>query len=239
MTKSIFLLLATVLSASLLLGCDDKNAPSVENFTNAINAVLVSSKAVIPAPGVPSHTQEQTTYIEDVTALENMDNNYTRSDKNKFRRQITYAKLLQSTGMAMLKKGTFRDTSSRGEIKQYYGYIVTFNDKYAKDVVKYRDGKIGLVAGFVGVEKILKYTEPKDIKGKTTSYVTYTRTVINRPEWATDTVLDYAGVKNHLNGKQTAKLVLSETGWKVDGYRGHGLKMTRGGKGGGQDVDED
>ncbi len=77
------------------------------------------------------------------------------------------------------------------------------------------------------MEKILKYTEPKDIKGKSTSYVTYTRTVINRPEWATDTVLDYAGVKNHLNGKQTAKLILTESGWKVEGYKGRGLNMTR------------
>ncbi len=210
-----------LLGLFLTVGCNDPKEPNEKNFTDAINAVLVLRQAVIPTPGVPSVVEKQVTLIEDLAADQNADKTYSESDQNKFRRQLTYAKLLESTGLAEIEHGPFQNFNFRGEIENGYGYIIRYREKYAKDVKRFRDGKIGLIAGFVGVDKILKYTEPIERKGKLKCTVTYTRTIISRPDWATDTVIDYSGVKNYIKNSQSITLVLSEQGWEVEGYGGH------------------
>lgn len=217
--KRILQLLLAFLSISLFLtGCSDPTAANKENFTDALNTALVSKQALIPSPGIPSTVESGLMVIQDLDAL-NGDHAPSVNDRKTFRRQLTFAKLLQSAGVVTIEHGKYKHRNFRGEIVELYGYKIRFNKKYEKDIRVSSDGRISLIAGYIGVTKIISFTEPKAQGGKVVSKVTYTRTVISRPEWATDAIIKYSGIEVKMKGAVTANLVQNKDGWEVMGIR--------------------
>ena len=156
--------------------------------------------------------------IQDLDALDN-DHTITANDRKTFRRQLTFAKLLQSAGVVTIEHGPYKHRNFRGEYTELYGYKIRFNRKFEKDIRVGNDGRISLIAGYIGVTKIINFTEPKNQGGKVVSKVTYTRTVISRPEWATDAIIKYSGIDVKMKGAVTANLVQNKNGWDVMGVR--------------------
>ena len=210
-------LLLCLMAVGWLSACTDPREANKENFTEALNSTLVSKQALIPAPGVPSTAERGMMVIKDLEALNETDEEPTRAERTAFRRQLTYAKLLQSNGLIKIEHGYYKQRNYRGDIVNVYGYKLRFNEKYSQDIVRMKDGKITLVAGYIGVKDIISFTKPTTVRGRTTSRVNYTRTVIGRPEWATDPVIEYSGIAARMKGQVTANLELDDSGWHVMG----------------------
>lgn len=203
----------------LLSGCKDPKAATPENFIDALNRELTSKQALIPAPGIPSTVESGMMVIQDIESVESEDQKVTDQDKKMFRRQLTYAKLLQSAGIITLEHGYYKHRTYRGELINLYGYKLRFNRKFQRDIKVLKDGKISLIVGNIGVNDIVSFTEPKKRGNTTISKVTYKRTIINRPEWASDAIIKYAGIEAKMKNSVTSQLILTDTGWEVLGAK--------------------
>ncbi len=206
-------------SSFVLAGCTSPNDASPENFTNAINNAMASvAPAILPTPGKVTRAEDRTTLLEDPDAFENSEKEYTREERQSLKRQITYARLLQSSGLLTMEPTKYRYTDYNGLMHEVVGFKIKFSAKYAKDVILLPNHKLGLNAGYYGVDSIIKYTEPVPGKnGMLVTKVTYKKAIVSRPEWATDTVLDYSGIKKKLKGNVSVKLQLTAIGWDVEG----------------------
>ncbi len=211
-----------VISCVLLLtGCSSPSDPTPENFTNAINnAMAVAAPAILPTPGKITRAEDKVALLEDPDAFENSEKEYSREERQSLKRQITYARLLQSSGLLTMEPTKYRYTDHNGLMHEVIGFRIKFSSKFAKDIVIMPNNKLGLNAGYFGVEKIIKFTEPIPGKnGMLVTKVTYKKTIVSRPEWATDSVIDYSGIKKKLKGNSSIKLQLSSTGWNVEGLK--------------------
>ena len=220
MKKLLVTALICLTAGVMLCGCSDRTEANKENFSDAINSSLVTKQALIPAPGIPSTVDRNMMVIKDIEALEeNGESGISRDDVKLFRRQMSYAKLLQSTGLLKIDHGYYKQRNYRGEIVNTYGYKLRFNDKYAQDIVRTRDGKVSLSVGYIGVKDILSFSPPANKGGRIVSKVSYTRTVIGRPDWATDAVIEYSGIAAKMRGQMTAMVMQNPDGWEVMGQR--------------------
>lgn len=203
----------------LLSGCKDPNAATAENFIDALNRELTTKQALIPAPGIPSTVEPGMMVIQDLEAVESQDQQVSDQEKKMFRRQLTYAKLLQSAGIVTLEHGYYKHRTYRGDIINLYGYKLHFNRKFQRDIKVMRDGKVSLIVGNIGVNTIVSFTEPKTRGNTTITKVTYKRAIINRPEWASDAIIKYAGIEAKMKNSVTSQLILTDTGWEVLGAK--------------------
>ena len=206
-----------ICAAGLLLGCQDQSRePTEDNLRAALDHVLNGQNVILKSPGFPSKVAEMVLVIEDPKAPENQGKKYHPAEITGWESMLGYARLYEKAGVVSLESGTFDEQNYSGANFRFTGYRVHIGDDLKKDTVVIPTiGKVGLKAGWVAVDRIVKISPVTEKNGLKTVEVTYTRKADNLRTWCSEEILESSGMHEALSGEQKTVLQLSEQGWVV------------------------
>lgn len=218
-----------MLFAVSLCSCTDPADVERRNIEHVINSVISLDKVYVMAPGTEFNEESSTLLlIEDPSLEENSSRKYAYPKRVYLNRQVQIAKAMESTGLLTLTKSPLTYYEKDGTVRTTFGWKAYVRDSYRGGIVRFQNGGMAFIAGVVGVEKIHQIVGPEIVGNMESVMVVYTRTVIDRPKWVNDEILNDSGAMKLLEGMQTIRLVRlkDDKKWYIDSKGFQGVKIS-------------